>query len=85
MNEDSKYDCFNRVRRDAYLAPARIYGHSVSGFIIGSKAVPDRSSRECQYSKDVVDAHCVGCRHNRQATEERKLYGSVQGLQKGVL
>jgi hypothetical protein len=71
--KDGKHDCFNRERRDSYLAPVRIYDHSGSSFTIGSKVVPDRSSRECQYSKDVVDAHCAGCKHNRQATEGRQL------------
>lgn len=58
--KDGKHDCFNRERRDHYFAAS-------------GRKVPDRSSRECQYSKDVVDAHCAGCKHNQreQATEGR--------------
>lgn len=60
MTQDDKHDCFNCERRDAYLGAS-------------GRSIPDRSSKECQYSKDVADAHCVGCKHNRQATEGRKL------------
>lgn len=85
MNAAGKHDCFNRERRDAYLVPARVYTEGSTHYVIEARQTPDRSSRECQYSKDVVDAHCVGCKHNRQATEGRQLYELVQGLQKGVL
>lgn len=70
MNAAGKHDCFNRVRRDAYLAPARVYSASGDHFAIVSKETLDRSSRECQYSKDVVDAHCVGCKHNQKELGE---------------
>lgn len=81
MTPEDKHDCFNRERRDAYLAPARVYTEGATHYVIEARQIPDRSSRECQYSKDVVDAHCVGCRHNRQATEGRQLYEPSRGPQ----
>jgi hypothetical protein len=78
VTSDGKHDCFNRERRDAYLAPKRVYSPSGDRFTMESMYIPDRSSRECQYSKDVVDAHCVGCKHNRQATEGRQLHVGSQ-------
>lgn len=68
--KDGKHDCFNRVRRDTYLAPARFYNRKSTYFHIGAVEVEDRSSRECQYSKDVVDAHCAGCKHNQKELGE---------------
>lgn len=71
--KDGKHDCFNRERRDAYLAPVHVYTEGATHYVIEARQILDRSSRECQYSKDVVDAHCAGCKHNQreQATEGR--------------
>ena len=31
---------------------------------VKTKEIPNRMSRDCQYSKDTVDVGCAGCIHN---------------------
>lgn len=58
------YACYNKPPAKAFLTVFDGYADE-SRTKVKTTTIPNRMSRECQYSKDTVDKGCEGCIHNR--------------------
>lgn len=57
------YGCYNKAPAKDILIVFNGYKDETRLKVL-TKEIPNRMSRECQYSRDTVDEGCVGCIHN---------------------
>jgi hypothetical protein len=57
------YACYNNPPAKDFLVVFDGYEDETRSKV-KTKEIPNRMTRDCQYSKDTVDIGCVGCVHN---------------------